>query len=61
MVALLATMSMTGYMTKSDKIEWAERTRAAEAESAEAWKKEQEAKNGEHEPRPPHCHPMPLR
>ena len=39
-------MSMCGYMTKADKIEWAERTRAAEAESAEQWKKDQEDKNG---------------
>ena len=37
---------MCGYMTKADKIEWAERTRAAEAESAEQWKKDQEDKNG---------------
>jgi len=37
---------MCGYLRKEEKEEWAQRNRQAQVDSAEAWKKEQEAKNG---------------
>ena len=40
------TMSLCGHMTAEDKEEWSRKNRQAMVDSAEEWKKEQEAKVG---------------